>query len=139
MTRPDLDTLDQIADMVRRFYRDVNTDDLLGPVFNDVVGVDWDTHLPKLTAFWARALLGIDGYQGNPYARHAEAHALSPLTGAHFARWLSLFERTLDSAWAGPHTERAKTLAHNVARVHATQLGVDRDTGDRLEDGPVGR
>ena len=72
MTYPDLDTVEEISDMVHRFYRDVNADDLLGPVFNDIAHVDWTTHLPKLTAFWARALLGIDGYRGNPFARHAD-------------------------------------------------------------------
>ena len=124
MTRPDLDTPARIGEMVRRFYGNVDTDDLLGPVFNDVARVDWDSHLPKLTAFWTRALLGIDGYQGNPYARHAAVHHTSPLTPAHFERWLALFEANLDSGWSGPNTERARTLVHNVARVHATQLGV---------------
>jgi hemoglobin len=124
MTRPDLDTVEQIAELVRRFYGDVETDDLLGPVFNDVARVDWDAHLPKLTAFWARALLGVDGYRGNPFARHAAVHAETTLTTAHFDRWLSLFERTLDAGWAGVNTERARGLAHKVARVHAAQLGV---------------
>jgi hemoglobin len=124
MTKSDLDTPDQIADMVRRFYNSVNTDKLLGPVFNDIAHIDWDNHLPKLTAFWARALLGIDGYQGNPYARHASVHRTSPLTPAHFERWLALFETNLDSRWTGPNVERARSLVHNVARVHATQLGV---------------
>jgi hemoglobin len=124
VTLPDLDSVEQIAEMVRRFYRDVDADELLGPVFNDVARVDWDTHLPKLTAFWARALLGLDGYSGNPFARHAAVHAELTLTIAHFERWLSLFECTLDNGWEGPNTERARLLAHKVARVHATQLGV---------------
>lgn len=124
MTQPDLDTVDQITEMVRRFYEQVDIDQLLGPIFNDVAQVDWETHLPKLAAFWARALLDIDGYQGNPFARHAAIHAATPLTLAHFQRWLALFEGTLDSGWTGPNAERARTLAHNVARVHASQLGV---------------
>jgi hemoglobin len=124
VTYPDLHSVEEISDMVHRFYRDVNADDLLGPVFNDIAHVDWTTHLPKLTAFWARALLGIDGYRGNPFARHADTHAAAPLTSAHFERWLTLFNHTLAAGWNGPNTERARALAHNVARVHATQLGV---------------
>lgn len=54
----DLDSVEEIAEMVRRFYADVAMDDLLGPVFEEVAQVDWAEHLPKLTAFWARALLG---------------------------------------------------------------------------------
>ena len=57
----DLDSPEEIAEMVRRFYADVAMDDLLGPMFNDVARVDWSEHLPKLTAFWCRALLGLPG------------------------------------------------------------------------------
>ena len=74
-TRPpptqDLDSAEEIAEMVRRFYQDVAQDDLLGPLFNDIAQVDWNEHLPKLTMFWCRALLGIEGYVGNPFRSHA--------------------------------------------------------------------
>ena len=111
--------------MVRRFYADVAQDDLLGPVFDDVAQVDWPEHLPKLTAFWSRALLGQAGYAGNPYRAHAEVHARAPFTAAHFERWLGLFTETL-AGWHGPHADRALELAHNVARVHHDQLNGTR-------------
>lgn len=118
----DLDSPEQIAEMVRRFYADVAMDDLLGPMFNDVAQVDWSEHLPKLTAFWCRALLGQPGYSGNPFRAHAEVHQQSPFTAAHFERWLSLFHETLELGWVGPNAQRASDLAHNVARVHRSQL-----------------
>jgi hemoglobin len=118
----DLDSPDQIAEMVRRFYADVAMDDLLGPMFNDVARVDWSEHLPKLTAFWCRALLGQPGYQGNPFRAHALVHAQRSFTAAHFARWLMLFDETLELGWIGPNTDRARVLAGNVARVHSNQL-----------------
>lgn len=120
--RPDLDSVEQIAEMVRRFYADVNTDDLLGPIFNDVAHVDWDLHLPKLTAFWSRALLGIPGFDGNPMGKHVQAHLQSPFTLDHFRRWLTLFVATVESGWAGPLAERATSLAFNVANAHARAL-----------------
>lgn len=118
----DLDSTEAIAEMVRRFYQDVAQDDLLGPMFNDVAQVDWAEHLPKLTAFWCRALLGIEGYSGNPFRAHALIHQRSPFTLDHFERWLSLFHDTVELGWAGPNADRALELAHNVARVHAKQL-----------------
>jgi hemoglobin len=118
----DLDDPTEIAEMVRRFYADVAQDDLLGPMFNDVAQVDWSEHLPKLAAFWSRALLGIQGYAGNPYRAHALIHQQRSFTPAHFERWLSLFHETLDLGWTGPVTERARALADNVARVHSQQL-----------------
>jgi hemoglobin len=114
--------VEEIDEMVRRFYADVAQDDLLGPMFNDVAKVDWSEHLPKLSAFWCRALLGIPGYQGNPFRAHSVVHDKRAFTAAHFERWLSLFHETLDLGWVGPNAQRAAALADNVARVHSSQL-----------------
>lgn len=119
----DLDTPEAVAEMVRRFYGAVAQDGLLGPVFEDVAGVDWGEHLPLLTSFWCRMLLGRPGYDGNPLAAHRRVHAVAPFTAAHFVRWLELFHETLDEGWAGPHVQQAKRLAARVARVHGQQLG----------------
>lgn len=118
----DLDDPVEIAEMVRRFYSDVAQDDLLGPMFNDVARVDWSEHLPKLTAFWCRALLSIPGYEGNPYRAHQLVHARRSFTTAHFERWLELFHETLELGWSGPNVERAKAFAQRVAEVHSRQL-----------------
>jgi hemoglobin len=129
----DLDDPEEIAEMVRRFYADVAQDDVLGPVFNDVAHVDWSEHLPKLTAFWCRALLSMPGYQGNPYRQHQLVHARSPFARAHFERWLDLFHETVDLGWAGPRCEQAKALARKVAAVHSKQI-----VGDEVVYQPVG-
>lgn len=118
----DLDGPEEIAEMVRRFYADIAMDDLLGPMFDDVAKVDWSEHLPKLTAFWCRALLGLPGYSGNPFRAHALVHDQRAFTSAHFERWLSLFHDTLELGWIGPNVDRALHLAENVARVHGEQL-----------------
>ena len=89
--------------------------------------IDWAEHLPKLTLFWCRALLGIEGYVGNPFRAHALVNERSPFTMAHFERWLQLFYDTVELGWVGPHADRALELARNVARVHSGQL-VGRST-----------
>ncbi len=129
----DLDTPEEIYEMVRRFYADVAQDDLLGPMFNDVAKVDWSEHLPKLTAFWCRALLGITGYVGNPFQTHARVHDKRAFTPAHFERWLSLFCDTIELGWVGTNALRALELAENVARVHSRQL-----MGETVSLGPKG-
>jgi hemoglobin len=118
----DLDDRDAVAEMVVRFYRYVAMDDLLGPMFNDVAKVDWADHLPKLTAFWCRALFSMPGYEGNPFRAHQLVHAQRAFTTAHFERWLDIFHETIDTGWAGPNVEKAKALANKVARVHHHQL-----------------
>jgi hemoglobin len=119
----DLDDPTEVAEMVRRFYSDVAQDDLLGPMFNDVAKVDWSEHLPKLTAFWCRALFGTAGYAGNPFQAHQRIHEQEPFRFEHFERWLDLFFETVELGWIGPNTEKVKALAANVARVHSRQLG----------------
>jgi hemoglobin len=118
----DLDDREQVAEMVRRFYRDVAQDDLLGPMFNDVARVDWSEHLPKLTDFWCRMLFAEPGYQGNPLRAHQTVHAQRPFTAAHFERWLNLFFDTVELGWVGPNAEKVKAFATKVARVHSAQL-----------------
>lgn len=118
----DLRDPDDVAEMVKRFYRDVAQDDLLGPMFNDVARVDWSEHLPKLTAFWCRALFGTSGYSGNPFRAHQLIHAQRAFTPAHFERWLDLFFETVELGWVGPNADKVKALATNVARVHCQQL-----------------
>lgn len=133
----DLDSPTEIAEMVRRFYQDVAQDDLLGPVFNEVARVDWVEHLPKLTAFWCRALLGIEGYAGNPFRAHSLVNDEAPFTHAHFERWLELFHDAVELGWTGPNADRALELAHNVARVHAGQLVDDPGRNGTLATVPV--
>jgi hemoglobin len=118
----DLCERDDVAEMVKRFYRDVAQDDLLGPMFNEVARVDWSEHLPKLTAFWCRALFGTSGYSGNPFRAHQLVHSQRAFTPAHFERWLDLFCETVDLGWVGANAEKVKTLARNVGRVHCQQL-----------------
>lgn len=127
----DLNNPEQIAEMVRRFYADVAQDSLLGPIFNDIACVDWSAHLPKLSAFWCRALLSMPGYEGNPYRSHQLINARSPFAVAHFERWLELFVETVDLGWAGPKAEQAKALGRKVAEVHCHQIvGEELDTTD---------
>jgi hemoglobin len=124
----DLATPGEIAEMVRRFYQDVAQDDVLGPVFDDVAQVHWGEHLEKLTSFWCSVLLGLDGYEGNPFRAHATINERAPFTSEHFDRWLQLFHDTVDLRWVGPNATRAVAFAHNVARVHSRQLGAAQPT-----------
>lgn len=81
-------TEDQIRRMVDTFYRRVRNDDLLGPVFEEKIGSDWDAHLDRMVDFWSTVLLASGRYRGNPIESHRR---IAGLGGAHFDRWLALF------------------------------------------------
>ncbi len=118
----DLDSVEAIDEMVTEFYSKVATDDLIGPVFNDVANVNWETHVPKIATFWNRILLEKPGYEGSPLRAHERIHAAFPLEQEHFDRWLMLFRGTIHARWRGPMADRAIAFAENVARGHHKHL-----------------
>lgn len=120
VSRGDIGTRDDVERFVRAFYADVLTDDLLGPVFHDLVA-DWPAHLDKLTDFWSWQLLGEPGYRGNPLRAHESVHPAYPITGARLDRWLELFRSTVLGMFDGPIAElavrRAEKQAHALRRL----------------------
>jgi hemoglobin len=123
---PDLDTRSQIHHLVVRFYREIALDDLLGPVFGEVVEVDWSLHIPKLIDYWCRVLLGESGYDGYILAPHQHVHELEALREELFDRWYSLFVQSVDDCWFGPVAEKAKAHAARMAGTLSRRiLGAD--------------
>lgn len=118
----DLDSEEELGILVQRFYSDVAQDELLGHIFNDVAHVNWDDHIPKIKDFWAKIMLGVDGYQGNPMEAHEKIHAIEPFTHEHFRRWLELFQETVDMGWEGPYAQEIKRKAVKISLVHSRAL-----------------
>ena len=106
----DLDNRAAIELMVRNFYRDAATDDLLGPIFAGM-HVDWPAHIAKLTDFWSFLVLRERGYTGQPLRAHEPVHERFPFAQAHYERWLELFVDTVDDSFRGPGAELAKQRA----------------------------
>lgn len=122
----DLDSRSEIHDLVVRFYREVVFDDLLAPVFGEVVEVDWSIHIPKLIDYWCRVLLGESGYDGAILAAHRHVHDLEPLRAEHFDRWYTLWVESIDANWTGPTAERARQHAVRIGAVLSHRLlGID--------------
>lgn len=109
---------DDVAELVRRFYQAAIPDPVLGHLFR-VGGIEWDTHIPLITAFWARDLLGIQGYAANVAAAHVPVMADPTFGQAALDRWVELFCETVDEDWTGPVAEHAKSRARQVASVLA--------------------
>jgi len=105
---------DDIARLVRNFYRDAAMDDLLGPVF-EAAQVNWNAHIATLVDFWAWQLLGEAGYEGQPLRAHEPVDARTPLSRAHYERWVALFCDTVDASFHGPRAEVAKGRGRKMA------------------------
>lgn len=114
---PDLQDAD-ILDVLVAFYATVERDPLLAPYF---VSVDMPAHMPRIADFWSTMLFHTGRYSGNAFRPHLEMPGLTP---AHFGRWLSTLEATVDALHAGPNAELMKSLAHRVAWSMQVRLGL---------------
>lgn len=117
-----------VRELVDAFYGKIQQDALLNPIFSDVAKVDWAHHLPKMYAFWNGMILGIPGYAGRPFP----AHAVLPVRGEHFSRWLHLFQQTVDERFAGQGAQRAKNAAASIAHTFALRMGLIEPTSGAL-------
>ena len=115
--KTDIRNIDDIKIFVDDFYHKVQQDELIGPIFNNIIQ-DWPVHLNKMYLFWNAALFGVPGFKGNPFAKHAPL----PIQGNHFERWLELFHQTIDQFFAGEIAEDCKHRSELMAAMFLTRL-----------------
>lgn len=116
-SRTDLAGRAEIEKLVNAFYNRVRNDDLLGFIFDRVAHVDWETHLPKMYAFWETVMFRTGGFRGNPLVPHMQLAGLTTMGREQFDRWLTLFQGTVDDLFAGENAEHIKRCAEDMANV----------------------
>jgi hemoglobin len=118
----DIETREDCERLVRAFYTRALVDPIIGFIFTDVAHLDVEAHVPVIASFWETILLGEPSYRGGAFRPHAALHMKVPLRAGHFERWLVLWRETVDSMFAGPRAELAKTHALRVARAFLGRL-----------------
>ena len=113
----DITTREDIELLVRNFYAEVLTDELLAPKFSHI---NMEEHFPTMFDFWASMLLYDQSYQGNPFAKHIDLD----LKPEHFKRWLQIFNKTVDDLFTGKIANDAKTRANSIAGIFQHKLGL---------------
>jgi hemoglobin len=108
-----------IHDVVHAFYALIRTDPELGPIFNRVIGQDWDNHLAKMCDFWSSVLLMTGRFKGTPMSAHARIADLHP---PHFVRWLLLFRKTAEAHC--PPQAASLFIAKSEMIAQSLQLGI---------------
>jgi hemoglobin len=112
----DLDTPEEIFEMVTRQYADVVQDDLLQPYFNFVPGfIDWQAHIASVTDYWCHVLLFAPGYEIDVIEAHRHLHDKAAFTPQLFDRWLDVFHDTVDGGWTGPLATAAQKRSVGTA------------------------
>ena len=118
VAKKDITTRADVELMVNTFYAKVRSDELIGPIFNDVAQVVWETHLPKMYSFWNSLIFGDASYRGHPF----RAHVPLPVGASHFNRWLLLFELTIDELFSGDVATHTKLRAKSIAHIFQSKL-----------------
>jgi hemoglobin len=120
--KKDIENIEDIKLLVNTFYETVKIDPLIGPIFTEIVKVNWDKHLPVMYSFWENALFYTGGYVGNPMKVHSHVHKVAHLSREHFARWTQLFITTVDLLFKGDRAEIAKQRALSISTVLQVKL-----------------
>ena len=118
MERKDIQNLEDIRLLVDTFYKDVQLDPLIGPIFIGVIQNRWDEHLAKMYRFWQTILLDEHTYSGSPFLPHASMPLQQPL----FDRWLSIWNHTIDRFFEGPMAEEARWRGARMAEMFLLKL-----------------
>jgi hemoglobin len=117
-TIKEIEDIEDIKLMVNSFYDKVREDELIGHIFNEKIANRWPVHLEKMYTFWQTVLLKEHTYNGSPFPPHARL----PVEQAHFERWKSLFNSTIDSLFEGEKAEEAKWRAEKMAEMFLMKI-----------------
>jgi hemoglobin len=123
----DIGNKEDIVLLINAFYDRVKADDVIGHIFNRIIGDDWSEHLPIMYQFWETVLFAKAGYTGNPVKKHIDIDRKIQLQPEHFQRWLSLWNVTVDSLYAGEVANDAKSRANNMVHLISMKVNMARD------------
>ncbi len=119
----DLDTREEIFEMVTRQYVDVVQDEMLEPYFNFGPDfIDWKAHIATVTDYWCHVVLYAPDYEIDTIENHRPLHQHDPFTPELFDRWLQIFDDTVDGGWTGTHATIAKKRAAGMAWAMASRF-----------------
>ncbi|MES2847812.1 MAG: group III truncated hemoglobin [Bacteroidota bacterium] len=115
--KADIASRNDIEKFIVAFYEKVKHDETIGFIFNEVVKMDWEHHIPVIVDFWESILLDNPVYKRNAMEVHYSLNQKLPLTKEHFDKWLQLFSSTIDDLYEGKIATMAKTRAKGIADV----------------------
>lgn len=122
-----------IEKLVIAFYTKVKADDELSIIFNEVVKMDWEHHIPVIVDFWEGILLNADTYHRNAMEPHFDINRKYPLRKIHFERWLQLFSETVNNNFEGPVASLAITRAKGIAGIMQIKMDAINKQADGLD------
>ena len=103
----DISSRKDVEHVVKEFYSSLLTDDVVGHIFQQIIGANLEHHLETINQFWCSVLLNEQSYKGNVMLKHIALNQQIKLEEAHFDRWLALWESTVNQAHQGKIADEA--------------------------------
>ncbi len=112
--------------LVDEFYKKLLSDSSISYIFNDVVKMKIEEHLPILVTFWSQVILGTGGYTNNLTQIHLDINAKEYLSPELFKIWLNHFNTAVDEYFRGEKAEQIKTQALNIATIMQIKIAQNK-------------
>jgi len=112
--------------LVDEFYKKLLSDSSISYIFNDVVKIKIEEHLPILVTFWSQVILGTGGYTNNLTQIHLDINAKEYLSPELFKIWLNHFNTAVDEYFRGEKAEQIKTQALNIATIMQIKIAQNK-------------
>ncbi|WP_211093221.1 MULTISPECIES: group III truncated hemoglobin [Flammeovirga] len=123
----DLKDREDVILLVNTFYEKVRAHEELGPFFDEIVKINWDTHLPRMYDFWESNLFFVSKYKGNPVVVHQNVDKKGTIEQKHFGFWLQLWFNTIDELFDGENAQLLKSRARNMSHMLFMKIFQARD------------
>ena len=123
----DIGSRKDIEVLVTSFYDKVIKDPAIGFIFNGIMRVNWEKHLPIMYDFWETILLNETKYSNNTMGVHFEINRKIKLEEKHFNRWMELFTQTVDELYQGEIADMAKKRAKSIATVMLFKMNQENE------------
>ncbi|QZT38904.1 group III truncated hemoglobin [Halosquirtibacter xylanolyticus] len=121
----DIENLDDITLLVKTFYDELCKNPVMDHLYNKVMKIDWEEHIPIMVHFWGSLVLRSGSYRGDIIGHHHHVIDKIPLTLSMFEQWEHCFIETLDSLFQGTNTEKTKKRVTAMTKSLVTKLNIN--------------
>jgi hemoglobin len=114
-----------IRKLMFAFYDKIRSDAVLGSIFTNAIGTNWDAHIERIISFWLTATRLRPGYEGKRFMPAHLRH--KSIRSEHLPVWLALFRET-----ASEHCSPLQLAALvDIAERMAENIAISLDRRDR--------
>ena len=118
----DIESRDDLVQLLEAFYTKAFADELIGHFFTKVVPLNLEVHIPVIADFWDAIIFNKHTYKKNVMVVHQHIHHLSHIKKEHLDRWVQIFTGTVDGMFEGDKAALIKQRGSSIATLMDIKL-----------------